>query len=180
MNALSKATLLPWAPEKTGEARPHPRRVPPHCRATAGMVALARLAAAVAGRRAQLFSAAGVMFAAVLVMQLGFRWPCSTARAAENMVSCSDEPLPPRLRLTCAVRASGAAGSRRPCRSASRNPLAERRTGRVAHQMIGWWRPARSTVGWMPRTRAAAIDAVGFDTRGEIRRYRRLLPSGLP
>lgn len=84
MNAVSKAGLLPWAPENTGEAAGKP---PPPAHAQAaphrhgpGPVDWALLPTRLAWRqlraeRARLFSAiAGVMFAAVLVfMQLGFR-----------------------------------------------------------------------------------------------------------
>lgn len=78
MNALTKATLLPWAPENTGEAVPEkdptPRGKGP------GLIDWALLPARLAWRqlwseRARLFAAmAGVMFAVVLVFtQLGFR-----------------------------------------------------------------------------------------------------------
>lgn len=81
MNALTKTTLLPWAPERTGEmpaARPA-AATPSAVRRPAPIAALwlpARLAwRQLRAERARLFSAiAGVMFAAVLVfMQLGFR-----------------------------------------------------------------------------------------------------------
>jgi len=81
MNALTKASLLPWAPEKTGEIPPAPPRVvTPGKAPRPGLVEALFLPARLAWRqlraeRARLFSAiAGVMFAAVLVfMQLGFR-----------------------------------------------------------------------------------------------------------
>lgn len=76
MNVIAKPPLLPWAPEKTGEASAPP---PPRA-ARPGLLARLLLPARLAWRqlraeRARLFSAmAGVMFAAVLVfMQLGFR-----------------------------------------------------------------------------------------------------------
>lgn len=78
MNVVTKAGLLPWAPENTGEAAP--AQEPPPRRGGPGLLAWALLPARLAWRqlraeRARLFSAmAGVMFAAVLVfMQLGFR-----------------------------------------------------------------------------------------------------------
>jgi putative ABC transport system permease protein len=68
-----RAKLLPWAPERTGDAKPPPRRAP-------GFAATTRLAIRLAWRqlraeKARLASAiAGVLFACVLVfMQLGFR-----------------------------------------------------------------------------------------------------------
>lgn len=80
MNALTKPSLLPWAPEKTGEAPAPPAAAAAPRPARPGMVAALWLPARLAWRqlraeRARLFSAmAGVMFAAVLVfMQLGFR-----------------------------------------------------------------------------------------------------------
>jgi putative ABC transport system permease protein len=80
MNALTPATLLPWAPERTGEAppaaRPAPAAAPRRPGPLAGLLLPARLAwRQLRAERARLFSAiAGVMFAAVLVfMQLGFR-----------------------------------------------------------------------------------------------------------
>ena len=77
MNAIAKQSLLPWAPERTGEttaaaAPPRPKAPGP----IAGLLLPARLAwRQLRAERARLFSAmAGVMFAAVLVfMQLGFR-----------------------------------------------------------------------------------------------------------
>ena len=77
MNAIAKQSLLPWAPERTGEttaaaAPPRPKGPGP----IAGLLLPARLAwRQVRAERARLFTAmAGVMFAAVLVfMQLGFR-----------------------------------------------------------------------------------------------------------
>jgi putative ABC transport system permease protein len=77
MNAIAKQSLLPWAPERTGEttaaaAPPRPKGPGP----IAGLLLPARLAwRQLRAERARLFSAmAGVMFAAVLVfMQLGFR-----------------------------------------------------------------------------------------------------------
>ncbi len=78
MNAVTKATLLPWAPEHTGEAPPEDDPAPR--RKGGGPIAWLVLPARFAWRqlraeRARLFSAmAGVMFAVVLVfMQLGFR-----------------------------------------------------------------------------------------------------------
>ena len=78
MNAVTKPTLLPWAPENTGDAAPAAEAPPP--RRGPGPVSALLLPARLAWRqlraeRARLFSAiAGVMFAAVLVfMQLGFR-----------------------------------------------------------------------------------------------------------
>lgn len=74
MNALTKATLLPWAPENTGEAPP--AAAAPRPGPLAAILLPARLAwRQLRAERARLFSAmAGVMFAAVLVfMQLGFR-----------------------------------------------------------------------------------------------------------
>jgi putative ABC transport system permease protein len=79
MNALSKPGLLPWAPERTGEATPAARPAPATARGPGPLATLllpARLAwRQLRAERARLFSAmAGVMFAAVLVfMQLGFR-----------------------------------------------------------------------------------------------------------
>ncbi|HWT10790.1 MAG TPA: ABC transporter permease DevC [Roseomonas sp.] len=79
MNALTKASLLPWAPEKTGEAPAPPVAAAPRPARPGPLAALwlpARLAwRQLRAERARLFSAmAGVMFAAVLVfMQLGFR-----------------------------------------------------------------------------------------------------------
>ena len=81
MNALAKPSLLPWAPEKTGEAPAPPTAAAAAPRpARPGPLAALWLPARLAWRqlraeRARLFSAmAGVMFAAVLVfMQLGFR-----------------------------------------------------------------------------------------------------------
>ena len=76
MNAIAKQTLLPWAPERTGEATATP---PPRAKGPgpiAGLLLPARLAwRQLRAERARLLSAmAGVMFAAVLVfMQLGFR-----------------------------------------------------------------------------------------------------------
>lgn len=74
MNVVARPPLLPWAPERTGEASAGP---PP---ARPGLSARLLLPARLAWRqlraeRARLLSAlAGVMFAAVLVfMQLGFR-----------------------------------------------------------------------------------------------------------
>lgn len=81
MNAMAKAALLPWAPEKSGEhaSAPAPSAPAPPPRRPGPLAALllpARLAwRQLRAERARLFSAmAGVMFAAVLVfMQLGFR-----------------------------------------------------------------------------------------------------------
>ena len=80
MNAISKAPLLPWAPERTGEARAEPAMPSPKPEGGASPLAFFLLPLRLAWRqlraeRARLFSAmAGVMFAAVLVfMQLGFR-----------------------------------------------------------------------------------------------------------
>lgn len=80
MNAIAKTPLLPWAPEKTGEAPAPPVAAAPRRPARPGPIAALWLPARLAWRqlraeRARLFSAmAGVMFAAVLVfMQLGFR-----------------------------------------------------------------------------------------------------------
>ncbi len=80
MNAISKAPLLPWAPEHTGEASAEPAMPPQKPAGAAAPFAFLLLPLRLAWRqlraeRARLFSAmAGVMFAAVLVfMQLGFR-----------------------------------------------------------------------------------------------------------
>ncbi|WP_240790155.1 ABC transporter permease DevC [Roseomonas sp. HF4] len=77
MNVMTKAGLLPWAPERNGEAAAAPP--PPRARGP-GLAARFGLPARLAWRqlraeRSRLASAmAGVMFAAVLVfMQLGFR-----------------------------------------------------------------------------------------------------------
>jgi len=79
MNALTKSTLLPWAPEKTGEKAQRTAEAPPP-RGGPGPIDRFLLPARLAWRqlwaeRSRFFSAlAGVMFAAVLVfMQLGFR-----------------------------------------------------------------------------------------------------------
>jgi putative ABC transport system permease protein len=74
MTMMSKAALLPWAPENTGGALP--AEAAPRTVSSAGLFLPARLAwRQLRAERARLFSAmAGVMFAAVLVfMQLGFR-----------------------------------------------------------------------------------------------------------
>jgi putative ABC transport system permease protein len=77
MNAIAKQSLLPWAPERTGETTA--AAAPPRLKGPgpiAGLLLPARLAwRQLRAERARLFSAmAGVMFAAVLVfMQLGFR-----------------------------------------------------------------------------------------------------------
>lgn len=74
MNMMSKATLLPWAPENTGDAPP--AEAASRAMPSAGLFLPARLAwRQLRAERARLLSAmAGVMFAAVLVfMQLGFR-----------------------------------------------------------------------------------------------------------
>jgi putative ABC transport system permease protein len=80
MNAISKAPLLPWAPERTGESASGPAMPSPKPAAGPRPLAALLLPLRLAWRqlraeRARLFSAmAGVMFAAVLVfMQLGFR-----------------------------------------------------------------------------------------------------------
>lgn len=80
MNVIAKPELLPWAPEKTGEATPAASSAPPRPARTPGAWVAFFLPARLAWRqlraeRARLLSAiTGVMFAAVLVfMQLGFR-----------------------------------------------------------------------------------------------------------
>ncbi len=92
MNVMTKTALLPWAPEKTGEAPQADAAPAPVARP--GLVALLWLPTRLAWRqlraeRARLFSAiAGVMFAAVLVfMQLGFRSALfdSATRLLSNM-----------------------------------------------------------------------------------------------
>ena len=72
MNVIAKPTLLPWAPENTGESNAAPAAPPARARGP-GLFAYFLLPTRLAWRqlraeRARLFSAmAGVMFAAVLV-----------------------------------------------------------------------------------------------------------------
>jgi putative ABC transport system permease protein len=68
-----RAKLLPWAPERTGEATPPPRRAPGF--ATTTLLAIRLAWRQLRAEKARLASAiAGVLFACVLVfMQLGFR-----------------------------------------------------------------------------------------------------------
>ncbi|MEO3470953.1 ABC transporter permease DevC [Roseomonas sp. CAU 1739] len=195
MNALTKTTLLPWAPEKTGEALPAPPSAV--IAARPGLGALLWLPARLAWRqlraeRARLFSAiAGVMFAAVLVfMQLGFRSALfdSATRLLSAMESelflmspmtvASFRPEPfPRIRAHQALALPEVAQAVPVylAQATWRNP---QDGSRRAIQMIGFDVEAgamqfQGLDAIAPALRR--IDAVGFDTRsrpefGEVER----------
>ncbi len=187
MNALTKVSLLPWAPEKTGEApaaAPMPPAVAMRRPALLSSLSLpARLAwRQLRAERARLFSAiAGVMFAAVLVfMQLGFRSALfdSATRLLTNMqaelflmnplttASFRPEPLP-RIRAHQALALPEVAQSVPVylAQSTWRNP---EDGSRRAIQMIGFDVGAGAMdVEGLDAIASALrrVDAVGFDTR---------------
>lgn len=195
MNAVTKSALLPWAPEKTGEAEPAaPATVAP---GRPGLAASFWLPARLAWRqlraeRARLFAAiAGVMFAAVLVfMQLGFRsalFDSATRLLAAmesevflmspmTVASFRPEPIPRiRAHQSLALPEVAQAVPVYLTQSTWRNP---QDGSRRAIQMIGFdvEAGAMQFEGLEAITPALRrIDAVGFDTRsrpefGEIER----------
>jgi len=96
MNAQSKANLLPWAPENTGdippESAPAPRAGLKRLGAWALLPALLAWRQLIAGRARLLAAMAGVLFAVVLVfMQLGFR--SALFDSAMRMISVMDAEL---------------------------------------------------------------------------------------
>lgn len=189
MNALSKTSLLPWAPEKTGEAMPPAPQgvVAPRAAPRPGLIEALFLPARLAWRqlraeRARLFSAiAGVMFAAVLVfMQLGFRsalFDSATRLLAAmeselflvnplTVASFRPEPLPRvRAHQALALPEVAQAVPVYMAQSSWRNP---EDGSRRAIQMIGFDIGAGAMQfegidAIAPALRR--IDAVGFDTR---------------
>ena len=188
MNVVTKTSLLPWAPEKTGEAPPAPPRVvTPGSAPRPGLVEALFLPARLAWRqlraeRARLFSAiAGVMFAAVLVfMQLGFRSALFdsatrllTAMESElflmnplTIASFRPEPLPRvRAHQALALPEVAQAVPVYLAQSSWRNP---EDGSRRAIQMIGFDADAGAMQfegldAIAPALRR--VDAVGFDTR---------------
>ena len=195
MNAVTRTPLLPWAPEKTGEAEP--AAPPVAAPGRSGMVATFWLPARLAWRqlraeRARLFSAlAGVMFAAVLVfMQLGFR--SALFDSATRLLSAMESELFLMSPMTVAsfrpepiprIRAHQALGLPEVAQAVPvymtqatwRNP---QDGSRRAIQMIGFDVEAgamqfQGLDAIAPALRR--IDAVGFDTRsrpefGEVER----------
>ena len=186
MNVIAKPTLLPWAPENTGESHAAPAAA--HTRARGpGLFEYFLLPTRLAWRqlraeRARLFSAmAGVMFAAVLVfMQLGFRsalFDSATrllaAMEAElflmnplTVASFRPEPMPRvRAHQVLALPEVAQAVPVYLAQSTWRNP---EDGSRRAIQMIGFDVEAgamhfEGLDAIMPALRR--VDAVGFDTR---------------
>ncbi|MBR0657754.1 ABC transporter permease DevC [Neoroseomonas oryzicola] len=187
MNVIAKPTLLPWAPEHTGESVAPPAAAPAARAGGPGLLAYVLLPARLAWRqlraeRARLFSAmAGVMFAAVLVfMQLGFRSALfdSATRLLAAMeaelflmnplttASFRPEPLPRvRAHQALALPEVAQAVPVYLAQSTWRNP---EDGSRRAIQMIGFDVEAgamhfEGLDAIMPALRR--VDAVGFDTR---------------